>query len=107
MTVVTPRSFMRRASDLAVMPASVTQPRVVTMPSRASMPTAMRPGHARQASCTSSGCSAAAVPMMHRLIPASIRSSMSSMVRSPPPSSTGPPKAAATSFSSGRWDVLP
>ena len=100
-------SRMRSASSTAVSVEVSTQPRVATRPFFASMPTAMQPGKALHASRTRSGFSAAAVPMMQRFTPAFTRSSMSCIVRSPPPSSTWPSKAATTSRISGRWAVLP
>ena len=46
------------------------QPSTATRPSRASMPTAIRPGKSRAASRTKSGSRTAAVPMMTRVNPA-------------------------------------
>ena len=70
------------------------QPSVATMPSRASMPTAMRPGKARQACGTNAGFFTAALPRMTRLMPAASQASMPAMSRMPPPSCTGMRTAA-------------
>ena len=65
------------------------QPSVATKPSRASMPTAMRPGKTLQASNTSGGFLAAALPRITRRMPASSQAAIPARSRIPPPSCTG------------------
>src|SRR5215468_394714 len=89
MMAVTPASSNRSARSSARTVLCLVQPSTATRPSRASMPTAIWPGHCRQAALTRPGSLTATVPRMTRLTPASIHWAMLSMVRMPPPSWAG------------------
>src|SRR5215813_910130 len=94
MMAVTPASSKRSARSSARTVLCLVQPSTATRPSRASMPTAIWPGHCRQAALTRPGSLTATVPRMTRRTPASIHWAMLSMVRMPPPSWAG----TATAF---------
>ena len=59
------------------------------------MPSATRPGKARQAARAKSGSFTAALPRMIRATPAASQASATAMVRMPPPSCTRAPGTAA------------
>ena len=88
MIAATPASSKRRAMSSAVSSDVSAQPSTATLPSRASSPTATRPGYFFAASFTSAGSRTAAVPMMTRLTPFSSQPSTVAMSRMPPPSCT-------------------
>src|SRR6516165_4066835 len=89
MIAATPASSKRRAISSAESSELSAQPSTATLPSRASRPTAMRPGKARAASLTRAGSRTAAVPMMARSTPFSSQPAIAVMSRRPPPSCTG------------------
>ncbi len=69
MIAATPASSKRLAISRADSSDVLAHPSIATLPSRASSPTATRPGCARAASLTSAGSRTAAVPMMTRVLP--------------------------------------
>src|SRR6185437_5814531 len=69
----TPTSSKAAARSRAVIAVSLAQPSTATRPPRASMPTTMRPGYARQAALTRPGSLSAAVPRMTRATPRASR----------------------------------
>ncbi len=71
------------------------------------MPTTMEPGKARQASRTSSGFLAAALPRMTRRTPAPSQRSTAAMSRMPPPSCTGTSTAARIACTAAPFTVCP
>ncbi len=76
MIAATPASSNRCAISSAVTCEVSAQPSTATLPSRASRPTATRPGNFFAAPFTSSGSRTAAVPMMTRVMPLSSQASM-------------------------------
>src|SRR5262245_46147895 len=82
----TPASSNRRARSSAVISLVSAQPSIATLPSRASMPTAMHPGKSRAASFTRAGFRTAAVPRTTRSTPRSSQATIVSRSRMPPPS---------------------
>src|SRR5580704_15295145 len=89
MMAATPASSKRRAMSSADNSDVAAQPSTATLPSRASRPTATRPGYARAASLTSAGSRTAAVPMITRATPLPSQPSMVARSRMPPPSCSG------------------
>src|SRR3984957_19161993 len=89
MIAATPASSKRCAISSAVTSEVSAQPWTATLPSRASRPTATRPGNFFAALFTSSGSRTAAVPMMTRATPLASQASTVSRSRMPPPSCTG------------------
>ena len=75
MIAATPASSKRCAISSAVTCEVSAQPSTATLPSRASSPTATRPGNFFAATFTSSGSRTAAVPMMTRVMPLSSQAS--------------------------------
>ena len=89
MIAATPASSKRCAISSAVTCEVSAQPSTATLPSRASRPTATRPGNFFAAPFTSSGSRTAAVPMMTRAMPLASQASTVARSRMPPPSCTG------------------
>ncbi len=88
MMPATPTEAIRRAKSSACTSAVVSQPRVATLPSRASIPTKICSGKSAHKSATNCECSTAAVPKITRLTPAlsTVRTVASSRI--PPPTCT-------------------
>ena len=89
MIAATPASSKRCAISSAVTCEVSAQPSTATLPSRASRPTATRPGYFLAALLTSAGSRTAAVPMMTRAMPFASQASTVARSRMPPPSCTG------------------
>src|SRR5580692_225925 len=89
MIAATPVSSKRLAISKTESCDVLAQPSTAALPSRASSPTAMRPGFARAASLTSAGSRTAAVPIMTRATPLPSQPSMVARSRMPPPSCSG------------------
>ena len=102
----TPASSKRRARSMAVSSLVSAQPSTATLPPRASMPTATRPGKRRQASRTSAGSRTATVPRITRRMPLASQASMVARSRMPPPSCTGHGHGAEDRLDRRRVDRL-
>src|SRR3984893_3653263 len=89
MMAATPASSNRCAISSAVTCEVSAQPSTATLPSRASSPTATRPGNFLAAPFTNSGSRTAAVPMITRATPLASQASTVFKSRMPPPSCTG------------------
>ena len=94
MMVLTPTASIRFARSSAPVPVVSTQPFTATLPSFASIPTAILSPNACTSSATKRSLSAARVPITTRLTPKPSARSTAARVRRPPPSSTFIPIAA-------------
>ena len=103
----TPQSSKRRARSTTAKSTVSAQPSTATRPPRASMPTTMRPGKARQAPRTRSGSRSAAVPRMTRATPAANQVSIAAMSRMPPPNCRGMSIAAKIAVTASWLTLAP
>src|SRR6266478_7633906 len=100
-------SSKRCAISSAVTCDVSAQPSTATLPSRASRPTATRPGNFFAAPFTSSGSRTAAVPIITRAMPFASQASTVSRSRMPPPSCTGMETAFSIASTAGAFIGLP
>ena len=107
MIAATPASSKRRAISSTVTCEVSAQPSTATLPSRASRPTATRPGNFLAAPFTSSGSRTAAVPMMTRVTPLASQASTVARSRIPPPSCTGMVTALSIDSTAAAFIGLP
>ena len=105
--VLTPAFAISLARTVTSTSPDTPQPSTATMPSLASIPTTTRSPYFWQASFTRAGFLTATEPRITRCTPRESTSSMFSMVRMPPPSSTGILTVSTILFTTSRLTDLP